>query len=417
MSIKDRLYHAWNALNGNAVDSFQVTYGGSSRSQIHTTGFLSSKSYAGMIFNRIAIDVAMVDINHVIVDPETLNETPQTSGIQECLQVQANIDQSNRDFMRDIVFSMFDEGSIAVVPVETTLNPKVTGGYDIKSMRVGKITQWFPKHVRVKLYDERDAKQKEVDLPKDMVAIIENPMYAITNGDNSTLRRLISKMKLLDMQDQLEASGKLDMIIQLPYVIKTPLKRREAEKRLSDLEAQLMKSKYGVAYTDGAEKITQINRPITNNLQQQVDSLKLELYNQLGLTETIFNGKASEAEMRLYYSRTIDPIITTILAEFKRKFLTKTARTQGHTFTFRRDMFKLVPAEQMATLADTLTRNAILSPNEVRNILGYGPNAQPESDQLINRNVSNKNQATTGSVTSPDNGQNGYNQPMEGEET
>lgn len=415
MAILDRLQHAWNALNGRSVSHLELGYGGSSRSNIHVTGHISAKGYAGTIFNRIALDVSMVDINHVTINKKTQNEEVQSSKLQNCLSVEANLDQNNREFMQDIVYSMFDEGAVAVVPIVTTLDPKRSGSFDIETMRVGKITQWFPRHVRVLLYDDRTGLKKEVDLPKDMVAIIENPLYTITNDANSTLKRLISKMQLLDMQDQLEASGKLDLIVQLPYVVKTPLKLKQAKDRVKDLEAQLKDSQYGIAYTDGTEKITQLNRPMTSNLRDQVDSLKQELYNQLGLTESIFNGTASEAEIRVYYSRTIDPILSRIVAEFKRKFLTKTARTQGHTFTFRRDMFKLVPAEQMATLADTLTRNAILSPNEVRNILGYGPNAQPESDKLINRNVSNKNQATTGSVASPDNSQNGYNQPMEGE--
>lgn len=414
MGLLDNIKHAWNALNGNSVSQFELGYGGSSRNNIHTVGHFSSKSYAGTIFNRIALDASMVDINHVVINSKTQNEETQKSGIQNCLSIEANIDQNNREFIHEIVYSMFDEGAIAIVPVETTINPQITGSYDITSMRVGRITQWFPKHVRVDLYDERTGLKKEVDLPKDMVAIIENPLYTITNDVNSTLRRLVSKMELLDRQDAIMTSGKLDLIIQLPYVVKTPLKKREAKQRVEDLEEQLNDSKYGIAYTDGTEKMTQLNRPMTSTLQEQVDKLKQELYNQLGLTENIFNGTASDAEMRVYYSRTIDPILTRIIAEFKRKFLTKTARSQGHTFTFRRDMFKLVPAEQMATLADTLTRNAILSPNEVRNILGYGPNAQPESDQLVNRNIADKNQAATGSVASPDKRQNGYNQPREG---
>lgn len=408
MEIKNRLLHAWNAFKGGG-SSFN--YGSSSSYPTHTmpTSRVSAKSFAGTVFNRIALDASMVDLLHVKIDPKTENETVINSGIQECLSVEANMDQNSRDFIQDIVYSMFDEGVIAVVPVDTTINPKISGSFDIKSMRVARITQWFPKHVRVDLYNEDLGRRVEVVLPKSQVAIIENPLYPIVNSANSTMKRLLSKMALMDFQDEQVAKGKLDIILQLPGAFNSETKKEQAMARVKDLEAQLNAGNYGVGYIAGTEKITQINRPVTSSLEGQIQYLTQELYNQLGLTANIFNGTASEAEMRIYYNRSIDPIVARIAAEFKRKFITKTGRTQGQTFVYRRDLFRLVPAESLANIADTFTRNAILSPNEMRNLIGYGPNSQPESDKLINRNIAEKNQNNSGSVASPTDRQNDYN--------
>ena len=325
--------------------------------------------------------------------------------------LEANIDQNSVDFIQDIVYSMFDEGVVAVVPVHTTISPENFGGFEIDSMRVGKVTQWYPKHVKVQLYNEETGRKQEVVLKKKAVALIENPLYPIVNGPNSTMKRLISKMTLLDYQDDATASGKLDLILQLPHVLKTELQKKTAKQRVEHIEDQLKNNKYGIAYLEATEKVTQLNRPVVSNLSEQVDKLVQELYNQLGLTENIFNGTASEAELKIYYERTIDPILTRIALEFKRKFLTKTARTQGQTIVFRRNPFKLIPASQISEIADKFSRNAILSPNELRSVLGYAPNAQPESNQLINRNIANKNQeGSTGSGMSPDeNSQNDSN--------
>lgn len=408
MEIKNRLLHAWNAFRGGG-SSFN--YGSSSSYPTYSmpTSRVSAKSFAGTVFNRIALDASMVDLLHVKIDPKTENETVINSGIQECLSVEANMDQNSRDFIQDIVYSMFDEGVIAVVPVDTTINPKVSGSFDIKTMRVARITQWFPKHVRVDLYNEDLGRRVEVVLPKSQVAIIENPLYPIVNSANSTMKRLLSKMALMDFQDEQVAKGKLDIILQLPGAFNSETKKEQAMARVKDLEAQLNVGNYGVGYIAGTEKITQINRPVTSSLEGQIQYLTQELYNQLGLTANIFNGTASEAEMRIYYNRSIDPIVARISAEFKRKFITKTGRTQGQTFVYRRDLFRLVPAESLANIADTFTRNAILSPNEMRNLIGYGPNSQPESDKLINRNIAEKNQNSLGSVASPTDRQNDYN--------
>ena len=409
MSIKDRLLHAWNAFSRDEVST--LTYGASSSYPQHTNtsaSRVSSKSFAGTVFNKIALDASMVDIFHVKIDSKTENETKLKSGIQECLTTEANIDQNSREFIQDIVYSMFDEGVVAVVPIDTTINPSVSGSFDIQTMRVGKIVEWFPQHVRVDIYNEKIGRREQIVVPKSTTAILENPLYPVVNGTNSVMKRLSSKMNLLDIQDERMSGGKLDLVLQLPYSVKGELKLSQAKTRISDLEKQLNDSRYGIAYVDGTEKITQLNRPITNNLNEQIQELKQELYNQLGLTSNVFNGTASETEMRIYYNRSIDPIIARIVAEFKRKFITKTARTQGQTFIYRRDLFKLIPAESLANIADTFTRNAILSPNEMRALIGYGPNAQPESDMLINRNIADKNQRD-GSVASPDNRQNGYN--------
>lgn len=412
MGIRDRLTHAWNAFKGSGIYSAWDVGAGSSQ-PIHRviTPRINASSYAATLFNRIAVDAAQVDIRHVKISQDNQNEYKMDSKMQYILNTEANIDQSNREFIHDIVYSMFSEGVVAVVPVDTTVNPK-TGSYDIVTMRTGRITQWYPQHVRVELYNERTGLKEEVTLEKRNVAILENPLYAIINGNNSTLKRLTSKLALLDMQDELEASGKLDLIIQLPFVVKGETKQKAADERIKSIQKQLTENKFGIAYTDAAEKITQLNRAVTSNLLDEVKYLTTELYNQLGLTENVFNGTASEGEMRNYYSRSIDPILSRITAEFKRKFLTKTAITQGQTFVSHRDPFTLVPIDQVAEIADKFKRNEILTSNEIRPILGFGPSSDPKADDITNPNIANINQrgyVRAGSVTSPDYSQNGEN--------
>lgn len=401
MGILNRFTNAWNAFRSKSTNEYdlgiRVGAGSSVNPSRNTTSFQSGKSFAGTVFNRIAMDVAQVDLLHVKTDKESGNETTMDSPLQECLSVEANIDQNANDFMQDLVYSMFDEGVVAVVPVITSGNITTNESYDIYSMRVGKITQWFPKHVEVDLYNEDRGLRERLVLPKASVAIIENPLYAVTNGSNSTMKRLLSKMMLLDKQDTELSGGEINMLVHLPYSIKTELSKQKADQRLTDIKNQMndKDNKYGIAYMDSTEKVTQLNRSLNETLPGQIAELKQELYNQLGLTAAIFDGTATEQQLRIYYSRSIDPILQRIKAEFKRKFLTKTARTQGQDFNYRRDLFKLVPAEQLAQLADTLTRNAVLSPNEVRGIIGYAASKQAESDQLINRNIADRNQIST----------------------
>lgn len=411
MKLTERLLHSWDAFkNAGTTYSTDIGTGSSTPSGKTVLSRVSADSLAGTIYNRIAIDASMVTFHHVKTDAQG-NETDIKSSMNDIFGLEANIDQNSVDFIQDIVYSMFDEGVVAVVPVHTTISPENFGGFEIDSMRVGKVTQWYPKHVKVQLYNEETGRKQEVVLKKKAVALIENPLYPIVNGPNSTMKRLISKMTLLDYQDDATASGKLDLILQLPHVLKTELQKKTAKQRVEHIEDQLKNNKYGIAYLEATEKVTQLNRPVVSNLSEQVDKLVQELYNQLGLTENIFNGTASEAELKIYYERTIDPILTRIALEFKRKFLTKTARTQGQTIVFRRNPFKLIPASQISEIADKFSRNAILSPNELRSVLGYAPNAQPESNQLINRNIANKNQeGSTGSGMSPDeNSQNDSN--------
>jgi len=334
----------------------------------------------------------MVSLNHVKIAKDGASQEVVKSGLERCLTVEANVDQNARDFIHDLVYSMLDEGVVAVVPTETKLNPTKTGGYDITSLRVGRIVQWFPKHVRVKVYNENRGMDEEITMEKKLVAIIENPFYAVVNDDNATLKRLIRKLELLDRKDEDIAGGKFNMLIQLPYVIKGSLKKAQAEERIQQLEEQLTNSKYGVAYTDGTEKIVQLNRPIDNDLADQTKYLQEQFYNQIGATENIFNGTAGEVETRAYYNRTIDPIIATIISEMRRKWLTDTARTQGQDIVAHRDPFTLVPVEQLATIADTFTRNAILTSNEVRKIIGFGPSEDPIANELSNKNIAGVNQ-------------------------
>ena len=340
------------------------------------------------VYNRIAIDASTIDIMHVRLDDEGRFKEPIKSNLNNCLTVEANIDQTSRSFMLDIVISLLDEGCVAVVPVKTTLNPNNTESYDIEELRTGRIMEWFPKHVLVRLYNDETGMYQDVTLPKSQVAIIENPLYTIMNEPNSTMQRLIHKLSLLDIIDEESSSGKMDLIIQLPYIIKNDTKRSQAEERRKQIEDQLRGSRYGVAYIDGTEKVTQLNRSVENNILKQVEYLTNLLYSQLGLTQTIMDGTADENAMNNYYNRTVEPVVSAIVDEFHRKFLTKTARTQGQAIMFFRDPFKLMSVTSIADTADKFTRNELLSSNEFRQIIGRKPSTDPKADMLLNKNIS-----------------------------
>jgi len=389
MGFKDRLQHGWNAFM-NKDPTVEYRDAGNSyfyRPDRPRFSRGNEKSIVNSIYNRIALDVAAIDIFHCKLDDEGRYIETIDSGLNNCLNIEANIDQSGRAFKQVIVHTMFDEGCIAIVPVDTTLNPKVTGSYDINTMRVGTITQWYPKHVKVKLYNDRTGNKEEVILPKKMVAIVENPLYAVINEPNSTMKRLIRKLNLLDQIDEQSGSGKLDLIIQLPYVIKSDARRQQADQRRKDIEMQLSGSKYGIAYTDGTERITQLNRPVENNLLKQIEYLTSMLYSQLGITQAIMDGTADEKTMLNYYSRTIEPIISAIVDAMKRTFLTKTARSQKQSIMFFRDPFKLVPIAELAEIADKMTRNEVMTSNEIRQKMGIKPSADPKADELRNSNL------------------------------
>lgn len=390
-SFFERLQHGWNAfLSREPTDIYKSgveTYGFSYRPDRPRLTRGHERSIVTAVYNRIAIDVAQVSIRHVRLDEnERIKETIH-SGLNYCLTTEANVDQTGRSFIQDIVMSMLDEGCVAVVPVDTNVNPRRTDSFDIRTMRVGKITEWRPLEVKVRLYNERKGRQEEVILPKKMVAIIENPLYAVMNEPNSTLQRLIRKLNLLDSIDEQSGSGKLDLLIQLPYAIKTEARKKQADERRKAIIDQFATSKYGVAYIDSTEHVTQLNRSLENNLLNQVEYLTSMLYNQLGMSKEIFDGTADEAKMLNYNNRTIEPIVTEITDEFSRKFLTKTARTQSQAISFFREPFKLVPVNQLADIADKFTRNEILSSNEVRAIIGYKPSDQPGADELRNKNL------------------------------
>jgi hypothetical protein len=390
MEFTDRLQHAWNAFMNR--DPTRYSYGdGPGYSHRPDKGRLTvgnERSIINAIYNRIALDVAAISIQHVQLDGDGRYKETRNSGLNNCLTLDANIDQTGRAFIQDAVMSMLDEGCVALVPIETSVNPAVTGSYDIHSMRTARVVTWFPNQVRVEVYNERTGLKEEITLPKSAVALPENPFYSVFNAPNSTMQRLIRKLNLLDAIDEQSGSGKLDLIIQLPYVIKTDARRKQAEDRRKDIEKQLSGSKYGIAYTDGTERITQLNRPVENNLLKQIESLTETLYGQLGITQTIMDGTADEQTMLNYNNRTIEPIISTIVDEMKRKFLTKTARTQGQSVEFFRDPFRLVPVSQIAEIADKFTRNEIMSKNEFRQVIGMKPSKDPKADMLINSNIS-----------------------------
>jgi hypothetical protein len=339
----------------------------------------------------MALDAAQVRIVHCKLDEDGRYIEDMPSKLNNCFQIEANIDQTWRAFMQDAVISMMDEGVIAIVPVDTTLDPTVTGSYDIETMRVGRILEWHPRHVKVRVYNDRKGEQENLLLPKSSVAIVENPLYAVINEPNSTMQRLIRKINLLDQVDERTNSGKLDLIIQLPYVVKSEGRRQQAEQRRKDIEMQLSGSTHGIAYTDGTERVIQLNRPVENTLQQQIEDLRNTLYGQLGMTQSILDGTADDKTMLNYYNRTIEPIVAAIVDEMKRKFLTKTARSQRQSIMFFRDAFKLAPVNELAEAADKFTRNEIMSKNEFRQIIGMKPSKDPKADQLINSNINQSN--------------------------
>ena len=390
-NITDRLKHAWNAFMNKdpTVDTYtDIGPGFGMKPDRLYIRPVSEKSIINTIINRFAVDCASINMKHVRLDEQGRYLETIDSKFNNCLTVEANIDQTGRALLEDIVASMLDEGAIAVVPTDTTANPKYTNSYDILEMRVGRIIQWYPEYVQVRLYNETTGQRQDVTLPKNQVAILENPFYQIMNSPNSTMQRLRRKLALLDTVDEQNASKKLNMIIQLPYSVKNETRRREAEKRRADMEKQLAESKYGVAYLDGTEKVTQINRALDTGLQEQVEYLTNLLLTQLGVTLEILNGTANSDAMTNYYNRIIEPIMTAISEEFIRKFLTPTARTQRQSVQFFRDPFKLVPVDKMADLADKFTRNEILTSNEVRQIVGMLPSQDPSADELRNKNIS-----------------------------
>ena len=386
-----RLMHAWNAFRSrdptNTYNQQDLGYASSRRLDQMRLRVTNERSVIISVYNRIALDVSSVSLKHVRTDQNGRFEEEMVSGLNYCLNHEANADQTPKAFIHDIVMSMFDEGVVAVVPVETTLDPTLTGAFEVNTLRVGRIIQWYPQHVRVRLYNDNTGLQEELTLPKKTVAIIENPFYSVMNEPNSTLKRLLRKLAILDAIDEQSGAGKLDLIIQLPYVIKTEARKKQAEERRKDIEVQLAGSKYGIAYTDGTERVTQLNRPAENNLMAQIQYLTSMLYSQLGLTEDVFTGKADEKTMLDYNNRTIGVIVAAIVDEFKRKFLTKTARTQGQSIMYFRDAFGLVPVEKLADIADKFTRNEIISSNEMRAIIGMRPSKDPKADELRNKNL------------------------------
>lgn len=391
-SFSTRLKNAWNIFRNRNPDeevraSF-MEYGSSIRQDRPNRFRTADRTIISSIYNRIAMDVADINIRHVRLDESDRYLETINSGINECFALEANIDQTGRAFVQDVVISMFEEGVVAIVPIDTTANARIQDAFDILSMRAGKITQWYPGKVRVEVYNELIGKKQEIVIEKKKVAIIENPLYYVMNGENSTLKRLIRKLNILDAIDEQSGSGKLDLIIQLPYVVKSDQRKAEAEKRRKQIEDQLFGTKYGIAYIDGTERITQLNRPLENNLMNQIDYLTTLLYSQLGLAKTVFEGTASSQEMNNYLSRTVKPIMASITEELKRKFLTKTARTQGQSIEYFNDPFKFIPTEQLAEMADKFTRNEIMTSNEFRQAIGLQASNDPGADELRNKNLS-----------------------------
>lgn len=389
MSFGSRLKHAWNAFTGNVQINHRdlgMSYSYRADRPRLTRG--NERSIVTSVYNRIALDVAALNFQHIRLDENGRFLSVIEDGLNNCLTLEANIDQTARSFIQDVVISMFDEGSVAIVPVDTTTDPNVSGSYDIQTMRVGQILDWYPQYIRVRLYNEQTGKKEDIVVPKSATAIIENPLYAVINEPNSTMQRLIRKLNLLDVIDEQSGSGKLDLIIQLPYVIKTEARRQQAENRRKDIENQLSGTKYGIAYTDGTERITQLNRSVNNNLMSQIEYLTSMLYSQLGITQSILDGTADEKTMLNYNNRTIEPIASAIVGEMKRKFLTKTARSQLQSISFFRDPFKLVPVNEIAEIADKFTRNEIMTSNEIRQVIGMKPFDDPRADELRNKNLS-----------------------------
>lgn len=413
MGFTDRLKHAWDAFRNRDPTSYDygISYSYRPDRVRFTRG--NDRSILTSVLNRIAMDAAAIDIQHVRLDKNGRYKETIDSGLNQCLNVEANIDQSGRAFRQDIFASLLDEGCVAIVPVETSVDPK-RGSYSIDSMRVGKVIEWFPEHVRVRLYNQKVGKHEEIVLPKKIVALPENPFYAAMNEPNSTAQRLMRKLSLLDVVDEHNCSGKLDLIIQLPYVVKNDLRRTQADRRRKDVEDQLASSKYGVAYIDGTESVTQLNRPIENNLMKQIEYLQNLFYSQLGMTATVMDGTADEKTMLNYNNRAIEPIISAVVDEMKRKFLTKTARSQRQSIVFFRDPFRLVPVNDLAEIADKMTRNEIMTSNEIRQVIGMKPSEDPNADTLRNKNLSVSNEEpvpfNNGEINDAEEGeiQNGY---------
>lgn len=402
MNIGSRLKHAWNAfLNRDPPGSRYYGGGYSYRPDRMRFSRGSERTIINSIYNRIALDAASITINHVRLDENNRFDSIIDSGLNYCLNTEANADQSGRGLIQDIVMTFLEEGVAAVVPEKTDFDPRYSNSYEIYSMRVGVPVEWYPNHVRVRMFNELTGQKGEITLPKKMVALIENPFYSVMNAPNSTMQQLVRKLALLDVVDEQAGSGKLDIIIQLPYVIKSPARREQAEQRRADIEQQLSGSKYGIAYTDGTERIVQLNRSLENNILKSIEYLMNMVYSQLGVTQEILNGTADEKTMNNYMNRIIEPVVSAIADEFKRKFLTKTARTQGQSIMFFRDPFRLAPVSMIAEMADKFTRNEIMTPNEFRQVIGMKPSKDPKSDQLANRNIASANEGI----------------PMQGEET
>ena len=409
MGISDRLQHAWNAFMNRdptfAYPNIGTSYSVRPDRPRFTRG--NERSIVTSVYNRIALDVSAINIQHVRLDDNGRFKEQLDTPLNRCLTLSANTDQTGRAFIQDAVMSMLDEGCVAIVPIETSIDPAISDSYEIYTMRTAKIVEWYPQHVKIRAYNELIGRQEEKIVPKKMVAIVENPLYAVINEPNSTMQRLVRKLSLLDVTDEQTASGKLDLIIQLPYVIKTEARRQQAEERRKNIEMQLAGSKYGIAYTDGTERITQLNRSLENNLMKQIEYLTSMLYSQLGITQTILDGTADEKTMLNYYSRTIEPIVSAIVDEMKRKFLTKTARSQKQTISFFRDPFKLVPVNDIAEIADKFTRNEIMTSNEIRQVIGMKPSDDPKADMLINSNLNQPEEGMGKQHQEGDNVQNG----------
>lgn len=388
-----KLKHAWNAFfNRDPTEQYtqeviSAQYGSYQRPDRRPMPRANEQSIVTSVYNRIAMDAAAIQIKHVRLDVDGRFIDIIDSGLNNCLSLEANVDQTGRAFIQDVAMSLMDEGCVAIIPTDATISPNLSGSYEIEKIRTGKIIEWFPTKVKVNVYNEKTGRREDIFISKTSACIIENPLYSIMNEPNSTMQRLIRKLRLLDIVDEQSSAGKLDLIIQLPYTIKTEARRQQANQRKEDIEQQLAGSKYGIAYTDGTEKVTQLNRPIENNLMSQVEYLTTMLYSQLGITQAVLDGTADEKTMLNYYNRTIEPIVSAIVDEMKRKFLTKTARTQKQSILFFRDPFRLVPVNDLSEMADKFTRNEIMSTNEIRQIIGMKPSADPDADALRNKNI------------------------------
>ena len=395
MALMDRLKHAWNIFKNK--DPTQVnwnigpSYGYRPDRMRYTRG--NERSIVTAVYNRIAMDVAAVNLKHIRLDENDRYKETIDSGLNNCLSIEANLDQTGRAFIQDLVASMLDEGCVAAVPTDADDEPEDSGNFKVYTLRTGKILEWYPRHVKVEVYNEQEGQRQQIIIPKSTVPLIENPMYSVMNEPNSIYQRLVRKLTLLDVVDEQTSSGKLDLVIQLPYIIKTEARRVQAEKRRRDIEKQLSEGKYGIAYTDGTERITQLNRPVENNLMKQIEYLTSMFFSQLGITQSILDGTADEKTMLNYYNRTSEPILSAIADEMKRKFLTPTARSQKQTIAYFRDPFKLVPVNDIAEIADKFTRNEIMTSNEIRQVIGMKPSSDPNADVLRNKNLSDSSNA------------------------